>query len=103
MRKLRVSAFNIALDRTVRTTGMFMLLLIGGIFSSPGNALYASIQAHAEKADAATSLGLNAITRGLVTPLGMTALARWTLLPKDAFDAGAYLEDLAVAAPWPEP
>lgn len=34
MRKLRVSAFNIALDRTVRTTGMFMLLLIGGIFSS---------------------------------------------------------------------
>lgn len=34
MRKLRVSAFNTALDRTVRTTGMFMLLLIGGIFSS---------------------------------------------------------------------
>lgn len=34
MRKLRVPAFNAALDRTVRTTGMFMLLLIGGVFSS---------------------------------------------------------------------
>jgi len=34
MRKLRMGAFHIALDRTVRTTGMFMLLLIGGIFSS---------------------------------------------------------------------
>ena len=75
----------------------------GQISASPGNALYASIQAHAEKADAATSLALNAITRGLVTPVGITALARWNLLPKDAFDAFAYLEDLAVAAPWPEP
>jgi len=34
MRKLRLTAFHTALDRTVRTTGMFMLLLIGGIFSS---------------------------------------------------------------------
>jgi C4-dicarboxylate transporter DctM subunit len=34
MRKLRFAAFHTALDRTVRTTGMFMLLLIGGIFSS---------------------------------------------------------------------
>ncbi|MGK9055316.1 TRAP transporter large permease [Neorhizobium petrolearium] len=34
MRKLRFAAFHMALDRTVRTTGMFMLLLIGGIFSS---------------------------------------------------------------------
>jgi C4-dicarboxylate transporter DctM subunit len=34
MRKLRLAAFHTALDRTVRTTGMFMLLLIGGIFSS---------------------------------------------------------------------
>ncbi len=34
MRKLRAGAFWQALDRTVRTTAMFMLLLIGGIFSS---------------------------------------------------------------------
>ncbi|MCB1388507.1 MAG: TRAP transporter large permease subunit, partial [Rhodobacteraceae bacterium] len=34
MRKLKVIALRQALDRTVRTTGMFMLLLIGGIFSS---------------------------------------------------------------------
>ena len=34
MRKLRAKAFWRALDRTVRTTAMFMLLLIGGIFSS---------------------------------------------------------------------
>lgn len=34
MRKLRGRLFHEALDRTVRTTGMFMLLLIGGIFSS---------------------------------------------------------------------
>jgi len=34
MRKLRFSLFHTALDRTVRTTGMFMLLLIGGVFSS---------------------------------------------------------------------
>nr|WP_295466558.1 SH3 domain-containing protein [Mesorhizobium sp.] len=75
----------------------------GQISASPGNALYASIQAHAELENFATSLALNAITRGLVTPVGMTALARWNLLPKDAFDADTYLEDLAVAAPWPEP
>lgn len=34
MRRLRAGLFHQALDRTVRTTGMFMLLLIGGIFSS---------------------------------------------------------------------
>lgn len=34
MRKLRTSVLWTALDRTVRTTAMFMLLLIGGIFSS---------------------------------------------------------------------
>jgi len=34
LRKLKLSTFHHALDRTVRTTGMFMLLLIGGLFSS---------------------------------------------------------------------
>jgi C4-dicarboxylate transporter, DctM subunit len=34
MRKLRISLLARALDNTVRTTAMFMLLLIGGLFSS---------------------------------------------------------------------
>jgi C4-dicarboxylate transporter DctM subunit len=34
MRKLDVKRFSAALDGTVRTTAMFMLLLIGGLFSS---------------------------------------------------------------------
>jgi C4-dicarboxylate transporter, DctM subunit len=34
MRKLKISSLARALDNTVRTTAMFMLLLIGGLFSS---------------------------------------------------------------------
>jgi hypothetical protein len=59
-----------------------------------GGAYYATIMAHAPVADAPTSLVLRSITRGLVTPPGMTADRRWFFVDDEAFDPDQFLEEL---------
>lgn len=61
---------------------------------SVGNRLYATILAHAPAPGAATGLTLKDVTRGLVTPPGLTADRRWFFVDDDAFDPEQYLEDL---------
>lgn len=52
---------------------------------------------------APAKLALGRITGGWVTPPGMSAFDRWHYLAEEEFDPEAYLDDLAVEAPWPSP
>ncbi|MHB1101399.1 MAG: SH3 domain-containing protein [Devosia sp.] len=61
---------------------------------SVGNRLYATILAHAPAQGAATSLTLKEVTRGLVTPPGLTANRRWFFVDDDAFDPDQFLNEL---------
>ena len=63
--------------------------------TSVGNRLYATILAHAPLQGAATGLVLKQVTRGLVTPPGMTADRRWFFVEDDSFDPDSFLDELA--------
>lgn len=67
--------------------------------TSVGNRLYATILAHAPAEGRATGLVLKQITRGLVTPPGLTADHRWFFVDDNAFDADQYLKDLGSLLP----
>jgi len=59
-----------------------------------GYGSYATILAQAPVRDAQTAMVLKRITRGWVTPPGMTAGDRWSLLDAAAFDPGEFLDEL---------
>ncbi len=59
-----------------------------------GARLYATILAHAPQEGEPTSLAIRQITRGLVTPPGLTTDRRWFFVDDDAFDPAQYLKDL---------
>ena len=42
-------------------------------------------------------IALREIERGIVTPPGMTAIDRWTLLDEEAFDPDAFADALVAA------
>lgn len=62
-----------------------------------GYGSYATILAHAPVEDAQTAMVLKRITRGLVTPPGMTAEDRWFFVDDEDFDPGQFLNDLGSA------
>jgi hypothetical protein len=64
----------------------------------PSSLLYMSIQSHPARENEPARLALLGISGQWVTPDKMTAAARWELLDNDAFDATAFLKDLASGA-----
>ncbi len=60
-----------------------------------GAALYASIVSHPAREHEASSLALEGVTAQWLTPAGMTAAERWSLLDPSEFDASGFLVDLA--------
>lgn len=62
-------------------------------------AVYASVIAHAPREGAAAAMKLRGLSLGLLTPTGMTAVERWTLLDPSAFDGEGFLFDLATTSP----
>lgn len=61
--------------------------------------LHATILAHAPRENAPARLALQGVSTGLVAPAGMDRLTRWQLDEPEAFDADAWLSDLAGAIP----
>ena len=68
--------------------------LYGSMGVGPYYHLYAVVQAHPPGEQKPASLVLRSVTTGMVTPAGMTAADRWSLLDDAAFEPARFLDTL---------
>lgn len=68
--------------------------LYGTMGVGPYYHLHGVVQAHPPAEQKAASLTLRSITTGMVTPDGMSAADRWSLLDDETFEPGQFLETL---------
>ena len=67
----------------------------GAVPTREGVAYFATVLAHAPVENEAATLTLRRIERGIVTPPGMTAAERWTLVDDGAFNPDDFLGEIA--------